>query len=89
MARGGGAEGGGVNSVAGHPPFWLLSFFYFYFYFLGLWRLLSYMPMYLNSCVVIELVVLSDWIVESKFCFCVQHLPNIRSTFVERMLVKC
>ena len=35
----------------------------------ALWRLLSYMPMYLRSCDVIELIscVVSDWVVKSKF----------------------
>ena len=33
----------------------------------GLWRLVSYMAKCLHSCVVIELVVLSDWVVKSKF----------------------
>ena len=56
----------------------------------GLWRLLSYMPMYLHSCVVIELIsrVVSDWIVESKcydprsygciFDNCVKNPENFR-----------
>ena len=35
----------------------------------ALWRLLSYMPKYLRSCDVIELVVLPDWVVKSKCAF--------------------
>ena len=33
----------------------------------GLWCLLSYMPKYLRSCDVIKSVVLSDWVVKSKY----------------------
>ena len=29
------------------------------------------------------------WTASAQLRFCVQHLPNIRSTFVERKLVKC
>ena len=74
-----------MNRVAGHPPFWLLSFFFFFF-FLGLWRLLSYMPMYLHSCVVIELVVLcliGEW--SQNFVFA----SNICPTSVQLLLNEC